>query len=215
MKKNNSGVLLLVFLVFFISNSALAVMIIDTTTNWPGTSMGTFGPDSMIGQTFAVDPVDNRLDYFALYVADNLNPDFMTFNFHVIEWSIPQLKAVGPVLYSSESILSTNNQGFDGWERIVFETNGLELNSSKAYIAIVSTPSNFNGTCWLGYAGDVYSGEFAYSSGSIEIVNNINWTTDYPGHNGDLVCELGFNVPEPSTILLLSLGTLILRRRKK
>ena len=215
MRSKSIFVLLIVLIVSGVSQAAF---IFDSTSSWTGTSMGAFGGDALIGQTFGAEIGNTRLDYFSFYVADDVNPDFMIFNFHVMEWSIPQLKPVGPVIYSSGLISSTNNHGIGGWEKITFEINGLELESagSKAYIAIVSVPSGVNGTCWLGYVGDVYSGEFTYASGGINDALTTNWTTDYPGHNGDMAFEIGFNVPEPATLsLLVTCGLTFVQKRRK
>jgi hypothetical protein len=206
-----------VILVLILSASiSYATFIVDTTPTWDGCSMGTFTANALIGQTFAVNPSDTRLDYFAVYVNDDI--EYMTLNFHVMEWSISQLKVVGPILYSSQPKSTSNNAGNDGWEKIVFETGGIELDPLKAYIAMISVPSDENSRGWLGCVADMYSGEFAYTSGTMDNIYTVNWTTDYPSNNCEMACEIGFNVPEPATILLLGFGGFILkstRNRKK
>lgn len=150
---------------------------IDTLVSWDGlSSTGTFGEGSTdtFGQTFTVNGQETVLDSFSFWINDRNNPAPIDFAAYVYEWSDPvgiaeAGHAIGPTLYESAPIVTTNNAGEDGMELFTFNTGGIQLAPGRKYVAFVSSSLFWDGSHGGGEFGtttvDVYSnGEFVYQA---------------------------------------------------
>jgi hypothetical protein len=202
--------------------SGVAATVIDDTGNWAGQSVGTWGEPpatATVGQTFTVGS-DTRLDSFTFYVGHNASFDQLTFAAYVMQWNPASNEAVGPVLYQSGTLNSTD--AGNSLLPVTVATGGVELTEGEQYIAFFSTSAvnAGNGIGWIGYAGSAYAGgEFAYSASgtNFSALSSQPWVTNYPDSGGDLAFQMDFNtVPEPSALAVFSvfgIGLLVRRRR--
>ena len=141
--------------------------VIASTGTWDGaTSTGTFGEGSTdtYGQTFLAPATETVLESVRFWLDDRLNPGPVQFAAYVMQWSDPvgilqAGHAVGPILYASSAVASTNNGGQGGMEAFLFSTGGLELIAGQKYVAFLSS-SLF----WDGISGGAEVGTTAGSS---------------------------------------------------
>jgi len=223
MKTCNICILLAVISVSIVrSKNVLAATTIDTTSHAsPWASVGRWGEvgSETIGQTFTVGS-DNRLDNFTFYVTSTINDEFtdhLVFGAYVMKWD--GSKAIGPILFESGHIRTTGNLLKWGFEQIDVDTGGLHLDVGGRYVAFFSVTDYISGPLssgWAAYVGEAYAnGTFVYidNGSSFSALTTTPWVTNYPG--GDLAFTMSFNIPEPTTLLLLGLGSFVLTKRKR
>ena len=206
-------------LICLIAATNLHAEMIDTADFSPLMSVGHWGKGSTetIGQTFTVGD-DNKLENFTFYIADSQDPDYIDFTAYVMQWNVD--RAMGPVLFQSGSLRTTNNGGLGGWEEFTINTGGLSLVAGEQYVAFFSSsgyPSTPQGRGWAAYAGERYAdGSFVYfdNGPSISNLTTSSWVTNYPG--GDLAFEMTL-VPLPGAVLLgmIGLGVAGVKLRKR
>ncbi len=216
--------------VLLMAGSSVAhASLISTTAEWDGQSeVGTFGEGSTdsYGQTFVTPSGETVLQSFSIYIDDRLTPDFVDFAAYVMEWAdsdgIQQAAhAVGPILYESAPLATSNNGGQDGFESFTFLTGGLNLDPGKKYAFFVSSSLFWDGIHGGGKVGVIYEnvyteGEFVYQSTGKDfqvITNGGGWNFD---PSRDLVFSGEFSpVPiSPAAWLFGSaLGSLVWLRR--
>ena len=201
-------------------SSCFATTVIDTTDNSSWATVGRWGEigSETMGQTFTVGS-DNRLDYINFYLCSTINEEYtehLQFAMYVMQWNAD--KATGPILFESAPISTTGNAFHGNFEKISVDIGGIDLDVGEQYVAFVSVSeyiSGQNSSGWMAYGGEAYSdGTFVYidNGSNTSAWTNSSWVTTYPG--GDLIFEVGFNVPEPTTLLLLGLGAMVFRRRR-
>lgn len=219
------------FFSFWLSCNSQA-LVIDTTGSWDGIA-GTccFGEGSTdtYGQTFFVSTQDTLLNSFSFWIDDRTDVNApVDFAGYIMEWhdltSYGDYRhTVGPLLYSSAKVTTTNNKGTGGMEEITFNTGALELEQGKKYVAFISSSLFWDGknssgsvgslgSCCNG-SGDVYGGsEFVLVSNGnnfMPYITQAGWNT-YPQ---DLAFVANFSspvvaspVPEPETYSMLLAG---------
>ncbi len=217
-------------IVLSLASMDMQASVLTTTVAWDGQGeVGTFGEGSTdtYGQTFTAPAGGSVLQCFGLYIDDRLNPDVVTFAAYVMEWAdadgIEQAaRAVGPVLYESNPLSTTNNGGQDGFEHFTFQTGDVNLDPGKKYVFFVSSSNLWDGIHGGGKVGAVYAstyagGEFVYQSTG----NTFSAITNGAGWNVDPTRDLAFSaeispVPIPAAAWLLggALGLTGLMRRK-
>lgn len=189
--------------------------VIDTTPNWDGnSSISSFGEPNTAtyGQTFTAGS-ETSLDSFTFYLNDRENPDFTDFEAFVMGWDGE--KATGSILYQSEPLSTTNNNGSDGFEEFTINTAGVTLNSGSQYVAFFSASNLFDSVFGNSIWGITYND--IYSGGQFVFINNgsnfSSLTSDawFGLENSDLAFSMTFSdgsvsVPEPGTLALLMLG---------
>lgn len=140
--KHPSLIAALLWLVFMPSPAAAQDSV--TVTSELNAGQGTFGEPSYstFGQTFVAPTGMDTLDSFAFYVNDGVGP--LAFQAFIMEWS--GLRATGPILFQSGPLVTTDNGGLDGFERIQISiSGGLSLNAGTSYVAFFSTSNLFDG----------------------------------------------------------------------
>lgn len=165
------------------------------------------------GQMFTVAGPDTQLDSFSFRFDDRLSPTApgtVDFAAYVFAWD--GVKVVGPQLYASAQVSSTNNGGTGGFELFTFNTGGLNLTAAQQYVAFVSTLFFFDGVIsasfWQFSIGDAYSGgRFVLNPNNSDFgqLTSTAWTDVGVG---DLWFRANFSapVPEPGTLALIGLG---------
>ncbi len=143
--------------------------VIDTSPGLTGLGIAHFGESNTatFGQTFTVIGSETTLVSFSFRFNDLLDPDFVDFAAYLYEWDGG--KAMGPELYSSGMLSSTNNNGTDGMELFTFNTGGITLMSGIKYVAFLSASRFFDGlegtSGWDLSASDIYSeGEMVFDN---------------------------------------------------
>jgi hypothetical protein len=194
-----------------------AATTIDTTPSWNGSSnIFWFGETNTAtyGQTFTT-PADSVLNSFTFYL-NNAGGGPSQFKGYVMAWD--GAKAMGPVLYESGAISNSNSS----LAPFSFVTGGLSLTPGQQYVAFINTSSLFDGVLDSGTMGsvdaDVYSGgEFAFLNNGSNFgeVTTDNWSLGWRGAGADTAfrAEFASPTPEPTSMALLSAGTLPLLRR--
>lgn len=186
---------------------------IDTTGSWDGSNaVSPFGETNTAtyGQTFTVG-AHTSLNSFTFFVDDDLNPDFVDFQAFVYAWD--GSKITGSSLFSTGALSTTNNGGADGFEAITISTGGISLTSGAQYVAFFSASNLFDGspgTSDWGLTGDVYDGgNFVFQNNGDDFgLLSVNAWNEF---DSDLAFVMDFSpsdVPEPSVLMLLSLGLL-------
>lgn len=206
--------------------------IIDTAAGWNGRSNITaFGESNSAtyGQTFRVNGSDTQLDSWTFHINDRVNPDVVDFAFYVMDWNAAATRGIGPVLYRSGDVSTTNNRGADGFEAFTFNTGGLDLISGNDYVAFISASGLFDGSIGTSAVGSRRD-ENAYLDGGFFWQNNGNntstWNTQRwssANNFGDLAFTAKFSaggpvsVSEPASLALcgLGLGLVGFARKKK
>ncbi|MCB1100152.1 MAG: PEP-CTERM sorting domain-containing protein [Verrucomicrobiae bacterium] len=200
---------------------SFAEISINTFPSWDGTtSVGSFGEPNTAtyGQTFLAPATDPVMTSFTFVMNDFLNSDFVDFEAHVYAWD--GTKATGAALFSSGTLVSTNNAGTDGFEYITVNTGSLALVPNSSYVAFFSASNYFDSidgtSSWGLLTSDEYpDGGFVYSNNGSDFgqLTTNDWST-FGGT--DLAFRIGA-VPELSTVGLLGLafaGLSLSRRRK-
>jgi hypothetical protein len=187
--------------------------VIENVSSWDGSQyISSFGESNTAtyGQTFTVG-ADNRLDSFTFFINDRVNPDFIDFRAYIMGWN--GVRATGPILWESGDLSTSNNSGADGFEQFDLLTGGVDLLSGQQYVAFFSASELFDGVIGSGVMGAMHSN--TYDSGNFVYMNNGDDFSQLTSNswdqwlNSDLAFEMGFNtasVPEPSTLLLLTVG---------
>lgn len=225
---------LFAFIIFALAaNSARAGLIINTTGSTNG-SIGVFGENTSgtqatFGQTFTVTAGNPVLEEFAFFPTESSNPiftDSFDYSFHLAEWN--GLRAVGPILFSSPQMSTTNNGGAGGQEELRFQINQ-ELDPGTVYVAFLTSEGHFDGepgavTFTIAGSSTSYSdGEYVFA-GRFDDFNQLtttNWNFNSTSNTtgADTQFEAVFAaVPEPSAVLCLSIGLLACfaqRRRRE
>lgn len=226
------GVAAVVGMTGFINGNSAYAATINTAPSWDGsTSISPWGvPDtSTYGQTFTVTGSDNVLQSFSFQIAQTSTP--IPFAAYVAEWAGGlNGNIVGSLLYNSgEKLFSNVSSGF---QQLIINTGGIQLNTSSKYVAFLSTSGfqagNLGSTTSFGnvFDGQDYAdGEFVfYNTGDdFAPLLNSNWETfaDF----GDLAFQANLtgatavpeptDVPEPALLSgLIGLGVTVLRKRK-
>lgn len=184
---------------------------IETIPDWDGSqNFGTFGKPNTatFGQTFSVNGSNTNLVDFSLYIDDDLNPSPIQFRFFVMDWDLDSVS--GSVLFESSTYTTTNNNGLNGFEEFVFDTDNLNLTSGNDYVAFVSASKDFgsiisNATGTLGATNNAYNnGHMVYiNSGSdFDYLSSNTWNQNA---SLDLAFSANFASPvsEPASLLML------------
>ncbi len=201
---------------------ASAVTIIETLSSWNGTqTIGNFGETNTAtyGQVITAAGPDTVLDAFTFYLDDfEADPDVVDFEAFVWQWD--GFKAVGPALYQSAPMSTTNNGGAGGLEPITITTGGVELTAGLQYVLSLSASNLFDGSVGRAVWGTINSGASSpdtYPGGNFVFMNNgANlgqlFTQNWSQRSGDTAFSATFSapvaVPEPTTASLLGLGLL-------
>jgi hypothetical protein len=202
----------------FSAGHASASMI-DTTPSWTN-NIGPFGEDGIatFGQTFTVTGPDTVLTGFTYWLDDFVNPDAVDFAAYVMAWNSGMNRAMGPVLFQSAMLTTTNNSNGGGWEQFTINTGSIALVSGLQYVAFFSTSSYFDGV--LGAASMGFTNVDSYTGGQVVSLQNgsntSQWTSttwSTPFAPKDLAFQATFSapiaqesVPEPSSLALLGIG---------
>lgn len=202
---------------------------LDTTVNWNGSSStGNFGEVSTAthGQTFTVSGTNTVLNSFTFYLDDISNPGPVDFAGYVAAWD--GNKAMGPILFTSSAMSTTNNSGAGGFEEFTVNTGGISLVSGEQYVAFFSASNYFDtvtGTSLLGRADTPFApytgGKYVFNDNGSDFgaLTTTNWGTNV----FDLAFKMDFSdpsaVPEPTTFVVWSLlgmlGTCFFRRKHR
>ena len=209
---------------FLLSTSVGAATLIDTTLSWDGTQIfQPFGESNTAtyGQTFIVG-ADTQLDNFTFFMNDNLNTDTVDFEAFVMAWD--GVKATGSILFQSEPMTTTNNNGSDGFEAFAIDTGGVNLVAGNQYVAFFSSSNLFDGEIGTATWATIY--EDVYAGGSFVYLNNGAQFDDVTSVNWDVITysDSSFSmyftsrIPVPAAVWLFGsglLGLIGVARRKK
>lgn len=203
------------------STVAANASLIDTTVS---PYVGSWSPFSdtntaTYGQTFTAG-ADNVLNSFTLYLDSASNT--VDFKSYIYAWN--GSRATGGALYSS-GVSTFSASAITGF---TFNTGGISLNAGSQYVAFLSTSGiagGEDGSAFMPYSGtfgsDAYSGgNFVYynNGDDFNLLTSQNW--EKTGGADDVWFKASFssgnNVPEPGSLVLLSLGlvALVAGRRK-
>ena len=193
-----------------------------TAPSWDGSSHITAldASASTYGQTFAVES-SALLDSWTFYMRDSSLPGYQNLVFDALltQWS--EDRAVGPVLFEARGLSLPDSDRGQFYE-LKLNIGGVELLSKQRYVMFLNT-SNYDTTFGqkadLGATPDLYSnGEFWYQLS----YNRKENVFEYPWSCGDEGggCRYGDSaflavttpVPEPTTVVLLSIGLALLLR---
>ena len=208
-----------------VTNAGTAAALIDTHAAWNGTSAfgiplgepeSAFAPVATYGQTIRVPSGTPWLESFSIWLSDSpaFDPDPLRFGFYVMEWS--GTHAMGEVLYDS-GLVTTSVNPVASWAEYRFDHLGLQLQPERSYVMILSTSLYMDGIASSVYVGSPFAAD-AYADGCVATLNNLSdvsrWTTEdwqVSELSWDTVFQAQFTVlPEPSTALLLVIGTFAL-----
>jgi len=196
--------------VLLIGNTpAAAITVVDTTP--ANTSVGPFGEPNTAtyGQTITAPLVDHVLTDFTFYLNDSVNPDFIDFQAYVYAWDATNHWTVGPALYASGPLSTSNNGGAGGYEAFTISTGAVSLTPGGSYVLFFSASNLFD--------GQTGNGDFAardndpYAGGNFVFINNgsnfgqLSTTSWGQISTYDAAFKATF-VPEPSTCVLAGLG---------
>lgn len=221
MNRNCMAILVFAFLADPIGVSALTFV---DTSDEDFRLIGPIGEPNTatFGQTFTLTGPDSNLEHFSFRFNDSINPDFVDFAAYIYAWD--GSKAVGPQLFSSPALSSTNNHGSGGLEQFEFSTGGLPLLFGSQYVAFISASNYFDGargtSRWEYSDYDVYSGGSAAwhnNGGDFSKLTSEPWSSTAPGNMGgnaggfDLwfiarFTSVPVDVPVPSSLALFGLG---------
>lgn len=208
--------------------TAQAAMI-DTSAQWNGsTGISPFGHTNTAtyGQTFVAPEAASHLDSWTFYLNDMTAGAPVDFSLYVMAWDNTGTRATGDILFASDRVSTTNNDGQDGYEAFTFATGGLALEASAQYVAFISTSqwtAQQTGTAYVASLG----AQDGYSDGGFFWLNNGTRTSYWTERAwrsssdfGDLVFSAQFSVlatvPEPGVLVLFLIGLAVLlgvRRR--
>lgn len=197
--------------------------VITNVSHWNGgTALESFGEPSSatIGQIFTLTGLETTLDSFSFWLRDHDEP--VTFAAYIMEWDDALRIAIGDVLFESSIKMTTNNRGLDGFEKMTFATGGLDLTAGVTYVAFMSASKFFDGERDVASVGLLNESDNDASSYLVYQNNG----SDFPSvarqgwfriASGDLAFEMTVSepsvtvpeaVPEPSSLVLLALGSL-------
>jgi len=210
-----------IFVCLFTINANAAV--IDTSAGLTGLGIAHFGETNTAtyGQTFTVTGPETVLESFSFRFDDLLDSDFVDFAAYLYEWDGG--KAIGPELYSSGMLNSTNNAGLDGMELFTFNTGGIALLSGTKYVAFLSASQFFDGqegtSGWDLSASDIYSGGemvFDNNGSNFDDLFGSDWDSYVRSKEGRDTFFVARFVPEPAslTLIIFCLGIFSLLRKK-
>jgi hypothetical protein len=210
-----------IFACLFTINANAAV--IDTSAGLTGLGIAHFGETNTAtyGQTFTVTGPETVLESFSFRFDDLLDSDFVDFAAYLYEWDGG--KAIGPELYSSGMLNSTNNAGLDGMELFTFNTGGIALLSGTKYVAFLSASQFFDGqegtSGWDLSASDIYSGGemvFDNNGSNFDDLFGSDWDSYVRSKEGRDTFFVARFVPEPAslTLIIFCLGIFSLLRKK-
>lgn len=192
---------------------------IDTTSGWDfssGTCCFGEGSTTTYGQAFNVPATEPVLKSFTFWLDDRetINAP-IDFEAYVMAWHVGvglnPSHAVGPVLYRSAPVRTTNNGGIGGMEEFTFDVGGLTLMPDIPYVAFLDSSLTKDGINSSGYVGSVTPGAGSFvllnTHGNTSLFTTGGWNRLT---NRDLAFRAEFapvaTVPAPSLLLLLSTG---------
>ena len=197
-------------IVILLANSALHAEYINTASSWDGTSyIYPFGEinTASYGQTITTGSTETFLNGFSFLVqTTTLNPS--QFEAFVMEWDTVGSMVKGPVLYQSPMVIHNQSNGFD---QITVNPN-VNLAPNTKYAIFFSASNVFDGLldeARFANTGDLYAGgEFIYQNNGSNFgqLSTSDWNTTFIG-SGDLAFTATLvSVPEPTSVLLMSIG---------
>ena len=193
---------------------ARAAVVLDNTAGWnhfDGVEIignGGYVTPSF-GQSFTVPSGVNAINSFTFWLNDRLNTGNLRFTANLLKWN--GSTGTGPLLYSSATILTSNNHGADGMEMFQLGFPGIAVTPGDQYMAFLSTlgvSSGLTGAAYVGYTGgDVMPGGRAYVNyTSTTVANAVSSGWAFLQPSVDLAFRAEFTaVPEPAAISLIGL----------
>ena len=199
----------------------------DTTPSWVGLG-GTeiFGDVAYAypacGQSFTAPAGISAMQSFTFFLNDRLNPDPVRFTANLVGWD--GAKPVGPILFTSAPVTTSNNHGLGGPETFQFSMPDVSVTPGEQYLAYL-TSSGASGTL----VGSAYVGVVSGANGDVlpggrtyvnYLARDVQGLYDQPWYFLQPSTDLAFRalfaaIPEPATTHLALLCLALLAGRKR
>jgi len=114
----------------------------DTTPSWVGYGgIEIFGDVAYAypacGQSFTAPAGINAMQSFTFFLNDRLNPDPVRFTANLVGWD--GVKPIGPILFTSGPVTTSNNHGLGGMETFQFSMPDIAVNPGQQYLAFLTS----------------------------------------------------------------------------
>ena len=201
----------------------------DTTPSWVGSAgVEIFGDVAYAypacGQSFTAPAGINAMQSFTFFLNDRMNPDPVRFTANLVGWD--GVQPVGPIVFTSAPVTTSNNHGLGGQEAFQFSMPNVPVTPGQQYLAFLTSigvSGTLVGSAFVGVvssaSGDVLPGGQTYLNGLATTVQGLYdqpWWFLQP--STDLAFRAQFAaVPEPSPahLALFCLALLAACRKAK